>query len=329
MNSIIKDKDSWLWRKGRVVVVAVLTLFLVGLLTSSFERPIWNEVKATQPELNLRQVEGALGQGLIIGLLGGFRTIISDFLFIRANTHWEDRDRPNTEAMLNLVTAIDPRPMFFWLNGARMMAYDMPSWEVRELGGYDAVPKSVEEKIKAEYAQLGLDYISKAEAFHPDDFRVPLEKAQIYLNRLNDTETAATYYKEVAEMDGAPYYANRIYAEMLKRSGRPDEAYKHLVELYPTLPTDDFRASQDVVLERIRELEDDLNIPSFNRFPVQPDYEDVSNKFQIATPQGMMPLESISNEAPNDPNFRMIPDMPQPSSHHDHDHDHHGHDHDH
>ncbi|WOO41194.1 hypothetical protein [Rubellicoccus peritrichatus] len=323
---MIKDKDSWLWRKGRVGVIAVLTLFLVGLLTSTFERPIWKEVKATQPELNLREVEGALGQGLVIGLIGGFRTIIADFLFIRANGFWEKRDRPKTEAMLNLVTAIDPRPMFFWLNGARMMAYDMPAWEMRDLGGYDEVPKSVENKIKAEYAQLGLDYIAKAEAFHPNDFRVPLEKAQIYLNRLNDTEAAATYYKEVTEMEDAPYYANRIYAEMLKRSGRPEEAYRYLVELYPTLPTDDFRASQDVVLERIRELEEQLNVPSFKRFPVQPKYEDVTGKFQIATPRGMMPLDSVSGGAADEIEFKVVPDMPPPSSH---DHDHHGHDHDH
>lgn len=320
---LVKDKDSWLWRRGRVGLIAIVVLFCIGLGTSSFERPIWREVKATQPELNLREVEGALGQGLIIGLIGGFRTVIADFLFIRANTFWEKRDRPNTEAMLNLVTAIDPRPMFFWLNGARMMAYDMPAWEIRDLGGFGEVPKSVEEKIKAEYAQLGLDFITRAEAFHSDDYRVPLEKAQIYLNRLNDTEAAAIYYKEVSEREGAPYFANRIYAEMLKRSGRPEEAYQYLLDLYPTLPTDDFRASQDVVLERIRDLEDQLNIPSFSRFPVQPDYEEVGNKFQIATPEGLKPFDSLLDSSLNEGTFQMIPDVPPPSS----DHDDHGHSH--
>lgn len=267
---IIKDSDTGWRRKAKACAVATALLFATGVVTSVVERPVWQQVKATQPELNLSEIEGALGQGLVLGLFGGFRTIIADFLFIRANTYWEKRDRPNTETLLNLVTAVDPHPMFFWLNGARMMAYDMPAWEVRERGGFGNIPESVKQRIFADYAQLGLNYIDKAARFHPNDYRIPLEKAQIHVNRLEDPEGAARYYKEVTGMDNAPFFANRIYAEMLKRAGRNQEAYDYLRTLYPTLPEDNPMAARDVVLDRMRELEDQLDMPALRRFPTQP-----------------------------------------------------------
>lgn len=274
------DKDSWLWQRGRVLGVAMLSMVVIGMVTSLIERPIWSSIQATQPELNLKDVEGALGQGLVIGLIGGFRTIIADFMFIRANTFWEKRDRPNTETMLNMVVAVDPRPMFFWLNGSRMMAYDMPNWEIRARGGYDAVPESVQDEINAEYAQLGMDFIDKAQKFHPDEHKIPLEKAQIYTNRLEDYANAARYYKEVIAFENAPFFTHRIYAEMLRRSGQADKAYDYLTQLYPTLSTDNPMAARDVVLERIRELEETLDIPLVRRFPIQPE-EQIQQDFQI------------------------------------------------
>lgn len=274
------DRDGWLWRRGRVLLIALLLLLFLGLATRPWQSPIWRQVKATQPELNLQDVEGALGQGLIIGLIGGFRTIIADFLFIRANLFWEKKDRPNTEAMLNLVVAVDPRPMFFWLNGARMLAYDMPAWEIKERGGFGQIPAGIERAIKEDYAELGVAFIDKAKSFHPDDYRVPLEKAQIYTNRLEDYAQAGQYYEEVIAMEGAPFYADRIYAEMLRRSGRPQAAYEHLTALYPTLPKDHISAAPDVVLERIRELEAEMDLPSMSRFPTQPE-ERIEGEFEM------------------------------------------------
>lgn len=266
---LVKGKDNWWWQRARVFVIVALTLLVLGLILTPLEDRAWQEVKASQPELNLNELEGALGQGLVIGLIGGFRTIIADMLYIRTNIYWEDRDRPNTEAMLNLVTAIDPRPLFFWLNGSRIMAYDMPSWEAREMGGYENLPAAVEKDLKARYAQLGLDFMDKAAKFHPDEYKVPLEKAQIYWNRLEDPAGAAKYYKEVLSKPGAPHFAERIYAEMLRRDDRPGEAYNYLRGLYPTLSPDDSMAARPVVLERIRELEDELDIPLVQRLPVQ------------------------------------------------------------
>ncbi len=70
------------------IVSILLLLVLLGLLTRPIEAPAWKAVKAGQSEMNLEAFEGALGQGLIIGVLGGFRAILADFLWIRTNIIW-------------------------------------------------------------------------------------------------------------------------------------------------------------------------------------------------------------------------------------------------
>ncbi|MGE9294799.1 MAG: tetratricopeptide repeat protein [Puniceicoccales bacterium] len=319
------NPDNWFLRVGKQTAVVLAVLALAGLITSPVESRSWNEVKKLQPEMNLSDVEDALGQGMVLGLLGGMRTIIADFVFLRANYFWERKDRPNTEALIALTTSIDPRPMFFWLNGARMISYDIPVWRVRERGEWEDVPEAVRDRIFAEQAARGIAMMDRAAQFHPDDYRVPLEKAQIYLNKLEDLEEAAKYYKEVSEMPDAPYFAARIYAELLRRQGREQEAYAFLKDLYAELPppNESAIAARDVVLERIRELEHELDVPLIERLPQEPnepiyDFEETG----LGSPDFSFGLPGTEPEPEPQPE----PAMEQYNLH---DHDHHGHDHDH
>ncbi len=315
------DKDSWFMRVGRRFVVTIAILLGLGAALSPVQNRTWGEVKSFQPEMKLADVEEALGQGVVIGLLGGFRTLIADFVYLRASYYWERQDRPNTEALLALTTAIDPRPMFFWLNGARIISYDIPVWRIREKGSWEEVPESYKEHVYQEQVDRAMAMLDRAEKFHPDDIRIPLERARIYYDKVQDYENAAKYYKIVTEMPGAPYYAARIYANALDNLGRSHEAYYFLRDLYPTLPPSERvpQASREVVLERIREFENNLNIPVFERFPKQ-DIEQDKNE------SGLNPLPKP--KAPAEP-FTTPADYltPGANSDHDHNHDHEGHEH--
>ena len=59
-------------------------------------------------------------------------------------------------------------------------------------------------------------------------------------------------------LPGAPYYAARIHGELLQAMGRPQEALHWLREILPGLPDNDPAARREVVLERIRALEEEL-----------------------------------------------------------------------
>lgn len=247
------------------ILSILLVLLLLGLLTRPVEAPAWQFVQSGQPEMKLEAIEGALGQGLVIGVLGGFRAILADLFWIRTNTIWERRDRIKLDAMIRLVTTLDPRPEFFWINGSRMIAYDVPNWRIQEEGGYTEVPEVRQQAIDLEQAEQAFDLIDEALEFHPDRAKLYLEKAQIYLNRLKDDANAAEWFLKASRQEDAPYFAARIYAELLRRQGKDAEAYTFLKDLHNTLPDVPF-AQKGIILQRIRELEGSLNVPFWERF---------------------------------------------------------------
>jgi len=252
-------------RRLQNVFLPTLVLVLIGLLTRPIEERAWKAVKAGQPEMNLEGIEGALGQGLVIGVLGGFRAIIADFLWIRTNTGWEKRDRVQVDAMIRLVTTIDPRPDFFWINGARIIAYDIPNWRIKKEGGYFNVPESRQQQIEQEQSDQAFALLETARKFHPEKAKFYLETAQIYMNRLKDNLKAAEWFLLAFQKPDAPYYVARIYAELLRREGKNKEAYAFLKKLYRELPNEPL-AGKPVILDRIRELEILLKVPAWRRF---------------------------------------------------------------
>lgn len=260
----------------RSALVVVAALALTGVATRPLENRAWQVVRAEQPALRLESLQDALGQGVTVGLLGGFRAIVADFFWIRTNVIWSDSDLPATQTLIKLVTAIDPRPQFFWINGANMIAYDMPHWRILAAGGYTVVSESEQRRFDREQAEIALRLLKEGFIYHPHSVALYVCQANIQLNRAKDTAAAAESYHMAALQPGAPYFTTRIYGELLKRMGRKQEAYLWLKQVYPTLPKprDLGRFTQfqietamaDVVLERIRDLEKELNIAEDERF---------------------------------------------------------------
>jgi tetratricopeptide (TPR) repeat protein len=247
-------------------LVILAGLLIAGIISQPLERAAWAEVSSRQPALQLESLTEALGQGVTAGLLGGFRAIVADFFWLRTNSLWEKSDLPGTQTSIKIVTAIDPRPLYFWLNGSRIIAYDMPHWRIAQVGGYDVTPALVQRRFDEEQAQVAIAYLKGAFAFHPDDPLLTLEIGNIYLNRIKDLEIAAKYYRQASQHPDAPYYAARIYAELLRKLNRKFEAYEFLKQLHPTLPADNLLAQAGLVLARIEEYEDELRIPPQLRY---------------------------------------------------------------
>lgn len=193
-----------------------------------------------------------------VGVLGGLRTLAADLVWLRAYAHWERRDVAATEGLLALTTALDPRPLYFWLNGARILAYDVPAWRIRAAGGFGAVSAAEQTRINAEQAQRALDFLAEAGRTHPHAAALWIEAANIELNRRHAVAAAAECYRRAAEQPDAPFYAARIHAELLRRLGRKQEALAWLKQLYPTLPPLEEAAAAPLVHSRIVELEREL-----------------------------------------------------------------------
>lgn len=242
--------------------VIVLVLALSGAALNRFVQPAWAEARAREPALRLASVGTATGQGTILAVLGGFRALVADVTWIRMFVGWEQRDLAGTDTLLRLVPALDPRPEYFWLNGARIMANDLPTWRIALAGGYEAVPRETQQRINREQGTMALEHLEAGRAFHPQSAEFWIERANIQLNRLGDVAAAAESYRQAWAQPRGPYYAARLHAELLRRLGRDAEALAWLRQLHPGLPKGDEAAAADLVLGRIRELEQKLGIPS-------------------------------------------------------------------
>lgn len=252
----------------RSLPMVLVSLVMAGAALRPLENSVWREQVRHQPGLEWRRLDGALGQGLTLGLLGGFRALAADLLWLRANADWERCDLARTHAALTLVAAVDPRPVGFWLNGARMIGYDMPYWRIESLGGEAALPAGVVRHVHEEQARAAIAHLERAFAQHPDDPLVHIEIANLELQLLGDVAGAAEHYRQAALQPTAPYYAARLHAELLRRLGRERAAYEWLVALHPTLPPERENpyAVADTVLARIRELEERLALAPADRY---------------------------------------------------------------
>jgi hypothetical protein len=195
---------------------------------------------------------------------GGLRALAANGLWLWAYRAWERQDGAATETLLALTCRVNPRPLHFWLNGARMMAYDLPHWA--DAPARSAVEPTARRARRAEgFAQRALQHLDEARRWHPQSAALWIETANIHLHARRDFAAAAEGYRRAAEQPDAPHFAARVHAELLWRMGRPAEAHRVLAELHPRLqaihdPDERERAMPDFVATRIRELERELGI---------------------------------------------------------------------
>jgi hypothetical protein len=245
-------------RFGPAVVALVVLFAARGVV-----RPIEHCLSADRADrkFNSAQFAVAAGQGGALALLGGMRSMLASGCWLRTNLAWEKRDLAGTTSLIDLTVAADERPLYFWLNGARIMANDMPEWRMTSLA-----PKAYRAVANEEQAQLALRFLEKGLRWHGADAAIYVEMANIHLRRRGDLEAAAHFYRLAAEQPGAPYYAARIYGELLRELHRPAEALAWLRQTLPALPRDDPMAARDLVEARIKSLERELAAGDTNVF---------------------------------------------------------------
>ncbi len=209
-----------------------------------------------EPADPVRPARALAGLGATLAVLGGFRALAADVLWLKANLAWERRDLAATDALLRATAAADARAAYYRLNGARIMAYDMPGWRTPP----DA-PAAVRAQYAAEQAEQALTFLAEGAAQHGPEAEHFIEMARICQQSLGDLPRAAGYYRRAAELPGAPYYAGRLHIELLARSGRLREARDWLRDWLPRLPADDAAAERGRMEARLAELERMIEAP--------------------------------------------------------------------
>jgi tetratricopeptide (TPR) repeat protein len=237
--------------KPNTVIIALAVLLGVHALLGPLENRL--ERAGERERFNSEQWIASASHGGSIALLGGMRSMAASACWLRTNLAWERRDLAETTSLIDATVSADERPLYFWLNGARILANDIPEW--RMVG---PVPRSFRVVANEEQAQLALHFLEKGLRWRGPDAAFYIEMANIHLRRRGDVESAARYYRLAAEQPGAPYYAARIHGELLRELHRPVEALAWLRQILVTLPERDELAARDLVIDRIKALEREL-----------------------------------------------------------------------
>lgn len=195
----------------------------------------------------------------------GWRALLSDGAWLRAYVAWERQDAPSMQGWIEVATRLDPRPVGYWLSGARMIAHDVPEWLPA------GTPESVREQVRQEQLARALKHLARGQEAHPEAAALWIEEGNLQFTVAADLEGAARAYLKATRRPDAPFYAGRVYAELLRRQGRSAAAYVWLRQLHPRLeaieePALRERAMPDVVLARLRELEEQLQMAAEARY---------------------------------------------------------------
>jgi len=262
------DRTSWWWRRGRAGLVIFASLFAAGIAAEPLQNAAWKEVRARQPELKLQDLSDNLSQGMLLGVFGGFRAVLADFVWLQGYHYWEQRDRPDLEAMIYLASTLDPRLVTFWDDGSHEIAYDIPAWAYRDATLTPAQQQAAYAQGKILFGQRAIGFLERGLQFHPGNYQLLMDEALIYQdeNGLHDLPHAAEKWREAATAADSPFFAGRLYIRLLLQMGKKREAYDYLHnKLYPTLPADAGDAQKGVLWDWMVALEQVLKIPHDDR----------------------------------------------------------------
>lgn len=188
--------------------------------------------------ISANSVRAATANNSLFALLGGYRAMLSDFIWIKAYIEWERRELAACIASLELATSIDPAMTSFWTQGAFIIAFDTPHWIMDKLP--QPVSAEAEKRIRTKQAKDALKYLDNATAQFPDNARLWISKGQIYIVALKDYKGAQTAYANALRIygDESPIYLLRIYAAILARNGEFKAAAETLRRVLDQLEPD-------------------------------------------------------------------------------------------
>jgi len=216
-----------------------------------------------------RQLRDQLSQGLTIGILAGFRNIVADFVWLQVTVAWEKYEWFKMDALINLVTSLEPRSILFWDNGGWQLA-----WNVSIFVKEDVIhqPNELRRLHDARFwIYRGLDVYRRGIENNPESWILRAHTALLYQQRLSDFREAAVYYQQAADMPGAPVFYERFPAIMEQNAGDDRAAYAAWRALWLRLtPAERTQPvhEPDRIEKEIRRLEDKLAIPPEKRiFP--------------------------------------------------------------
>ena len=241
-----------------IIPICAGLALLIGWAVAPLDRSIAERLGQNTEVETLRNLDSQFGQGLSVAFLGGYRSVATNLVWLSMNQNWEQRDLAGTLGKLVFVTSIDPRPELFWLNGSRIIANDMPSWVIGINMANLHIESAELKAISSQYANRALGFPEGSRVYHEQNLLIYIEEAMILWRKANDLEGAVGRFEQAIRAESPPFYAYRVYGELLVKLDRKEKALKLLETHYETLPEESIEAMKPVVADRIRNFRREL-----------------------------------------------------------------------
>jgi len=203
-----------------------------------------------------------VGQTTFIAILGGFRSVVADLLFIDAHFAWERVDWSHLLLRLRQVTMLQPHVTMFWDVAAWHMAWNASTAAMNDT----SLSVAARKRLQREYIELGRDFLERGVANNPKNPQLYEALARLYRDKLNDRAQASENFLKASRLPNCAAYDERFSAyELSYCEGREREAYDRLRALYD-------RGEKDrlpTLIARLHLLEEQLNISPVTRIPAK------------------------------------------------------------
>lgn len=203
-------------------------------------------------------VRERIGQTAFIAVLGGFRSVIADLLFIDAHAAWERTDWTQLLLRLRQATELQPHALMFWDIAGWHMAWNASIAAEND----ESKSPAARQRSAREYIELGRDFLNRGIANNPEKPQLYEALARLERDRRRDHAGAAENFYKASQLPGCAAYDERFSAyELSACEGREREAYERLRALY-------LRGERErlpALLGHLKTLEEKLDIPHDQR----------------------------------------------------------------
>ena len=235
-----------------------IILILAGFVPAKLKMESLCQENGPAPlSLDLRE---KIGQSAFVGVLGGFRSVIADMLFIDAYSAWERTDWTSLLLRLRQATELQPRAILFWEMAGWHMAWNAGTAALED----ESKSPATRRRLQSEYLRLGEDFLLRGVAHNPDKPQLYEALARLYRDKFDDHARAAENFEKASRLPGHASYDERFSAyELSYCPGREREAYDRLRGLYQ-------RGEKERLprlINQLRAMEERLNIPVNERIP--------------------------------------------------------------
>ncbi len=234
------------------IAIVIVAMVLVGVATVKLEDVCIDKKNLQAQKDALRKSSGG---AVIMGLLGGYRSLIADLIWIKSYIYWEEKRLSDCLSSIDMAVNIDPQMRMFWTRGASIIAYDTPAWILseQENRGKRITPE-FEKSVKLRQAKRAVEFLNRGLGELGEDYELLMELAQLSINKLEDFKLAEGYYERAMNLPNLPtIHLMRNYADTLIMNGKLDKSLEVLQTLKKRLTEKD--PIYQTISKQISELE--------------------------------------------------------------------------